>query len=257
MNHALKIEEKKMHTIAGRLLRATALSLSASLFLTSCAPPYTPKIMALTPADQSSNVAQIPGTSIKLAAFFYNQKEAIERLFPEHSKWFWKGRIAIVKVDVSYSGQTLNQLTFNSGYVTDGGMIYPIVSANETYDMAWGAGNPYVRFMNDLYNAALLAFSFITLGLGSLVYVLPSPFDQPAPASTVFGRDINYHAMPHTVTLQPGAFYTGLVYIALPDNKPLDKLHDAQLVLLLSTKTTGAAVPREVTINLPDVVKAK
>jgi len=47
----------------------------------------------------------------------------------------------------------------------------------------------------------------------------------------------------------------GFLYVALPKTADLGKLHDAQLTLLLTTKTTGAAVPHEIRINLPEASK--
>lgn len=237
------------------LLRITALSLGMIVLLDSCSPPYTPEILPVTRPDQSPDAYQIPDTKIKIAAFFYNQKDSLKKIFPEHSKWFWRAHIATVKVAIAYDGQNINELTFNSGYITSSGNVYPIISSHQAYDIAWGTGNPYIRIENDIYNTAILLFTFVTLGVGSLVWVLPSPFDQPAPDATPFGRDINYHALPSKITLQPGSLQAGFLYVALPKAADLDKLHDAQLTLLLTTKTTGAAVPHEIRINLPEASK--
>lgn len=230
--------------------RALALSLGTVLSLTACSGPYVDRVTVITPPDRAPDATQIPGTEIKVAALFYNTKDSLKHAFPENSKWLWKAHIALTQVTFESNDERTTQVLLDSGYITIGGQDYPIISPHQTFDMAWGKGNPLARVEDDAYNTAVMLFTFVTLGVGSLVWVLPSPFEQPAPEATPFSRDINYKALSGNFTLMPGSLRSGLIYVALPESMDLSKLQNAKLVLHLVTETPKP-VPHEISIDLP------
>lgn len=232
--------------------RAVAMSLSVALAVAACAPPYKPKVVEIIPPDRAPESTQIPGTDIKVSALFYNTRDSLRRLFPENAKWLWDSHIVLAQLTFASQDAHPTQVLLDSGYADIAGKFYPIISPHEVFDMAWAAGNPLAKIEDEAYNASVLAFAFLTLGLGSVVWVLPSPFQQPAPDATPFSRDINYKSLSGNFTLQPGSLRTGLVYVAVPESLDIGKLTKAVLVLDLVTETPAASVPHEIRISLPE-----
>lgn len=232
-----------------RTARATALSLSAVFLLQSCGPPYSPKPIEMTPPDTAPDLATVPGTDIHMSALFYNSKGAIHEEFSgKHG--LWRGRVVMVQITVSSAGKSAADLLLDSAYVSFNGKYYPAVSPKEAYDVAWPAANPHQPLKMDMYNAAVIGFTVITLGLGSVIWVLPTPFDQPAPDSTPFGRDLNYKALTSNIALQPGTFRSGFLFFHLPKAVDMDHLTGARLVMHFVTKTP-AAMSHQIVFNLP------
>lgn len=231
--------------------RAISVSLGAALTVAACTPPYDPKVVEIIPPDRAPEATQIPGTEIKVAAQFYDTKDSLKSIFPENSKWLWESHIALTQLTFASKDAHPTQVLLDSGYVSIDGKFYPIISPREAFDKAWAAGNPLAKIEDDAYNATVVVFTFLTLGLGSIVWVLPSPFEQPAPDATPFSRDVNYKSLSGNFTLQPGSLRNGLVYVALPKTMDIGKLQKAALILDLVTETGAVSVPHEIRIDLP------
>jgi hypothetical protein len=237
-----------------RRWRATALSLSVLFLLNSCGPPYSPKPIEMAPPDSAPDLATVPGTEIRMSALFYNTPGAIHEEFSgKHG--LWRGRVVMVQLTLSSDEKNATDLLIDSAYVSFGGKYYPAISPKETYDVAWPAANPLSPLKEDLFNAAVVGFTVITLGLGSVIWVLPTPFAQPAPDTTPFGRDLNYKALTSNIALQPGTFRSGFLFFHLPKSVDMTKLAGAQMVLHFVTKTPTIA-SHVVTFNLPTAVPA-
>lgn len=96
----------------------------------------------------------------------------------------------------------------------------------------------------------MLGFTFVTLGIGSVIWVLPTPFSQPAPDTTPFGRDLNYKALTNNISLEPGTFRSGFLFFHLPKDADLADLKGATLVMHVVTKTP-TPTDHVVTFTLP------
>ena len=224
-------------------------SLSAVLALDSCSAPYAPKPIEMTPPDNAPDLTQIPGTDIKMSMLFYNNRATVNDEFSgKHG--LWRGHIVMVQLTVSSDEKNPTDILLDSAYVSLNHKYYPAVSPKEVYDVAWPAANPLAPLKEDLFNAAVVGFTVLTLGMGSVIWVLPTPFSQPAPDTTPFGRDLNYKALTNNITLQPGTFRSGFLFFHLPQSADMTKLDGAQMVLHFLTKTP-AVTPHAVTFNLP------
>lgn len=82
--------------------------------------------------------------------------------------------------------------------------------------MPIGAKVPYQTVKKTLYYTGLILFTIVTLGLGSMIWVLPSPFAQPLPSQVPFGRDLGYKALADKVTILPRGRISGLLYFNTP-----------------------------------------
>lgn len=232
-----------------RRWRIAALSLSALVALAACGAPYAPKPIEMSPPDSAPDLTQIPGTDIKMSVLFYNNRATINDEFSgEHG--LWRGHIVMVQLTVSSDEKNPTDILLDSAYVSINRKYYPAVSPKEVYDVAWPAANPWAPTKDAIYNASVAVFAVMTLGLGNLIWVLPSPFAQPAPDSTPFGRDLNYKALTNNITLQPGTFRSGFLFFHLPQSVDMTKLDGAQMVLHFLTKTP-AVTPHVVTFTLP------
>ncbi len=238
-----------------RRLRAAAVSLSALLALDACAGPYAPKPIEMTPPDQAPDLASIPDTGIRMSTLFYNSEGAVHEEF-NGKHGLWRGHIVMVQVTISSEDKNPTDVLIDSAYVSINNKYYPAVSPKEVYDVAWPAANPLAPVKEDLFNAAVLGFTVLTLGLGSVIWVLPTPFAQPAPDTTPFGRDLNYKALASNITLQPGTFRSGFLFFHLPQSLDMNKLGGAQMVMHFVTKSPAAS-PHVVTFDLPSAPPPK
>ncbi len=222
---------------------------SALLMLAACSESYEPRPIAMPPPDKVPNLAAVPGTGIKVSVLYYNHPETIHEAFPgKHG--LWRGHIAVVQLTVSSEDKNATDVLIDSAYIAYKDRYYPAISPKETYDVAWPAANPLAPVKEDLFNAAVVGFTVMTLGLGSVIWVLPTPFSQPAPDTTPFGRDLNYKALTNNLSLEPGTFRSGFLFFHLPKDANLADLGGAQLVLHVVTKTP-AATDHVVTFDLP------
>ncbi len=232
-----------------RASRITLFSLGALFALTSCGAPYAPKPIEMTPPDSAPDLASIPGTDIKMSGLFYNNRETLHDEFSgEHG--LWRGHVVVTQLTISSNDKNPTDVLIDSAYISFNHKYYPAISPKEVYDVAWPAANPHAPLKEDLFNAAVVGFTVITLGLGSVIWVLPTPFAQPAPDTTPFGRDLNYKALTNNISLQPGTFRSGFLFFHLPQSVDMTKLDGAQMVLHFVTKTPNAT-PHEIIFNVP------
>ncbi|MCA7119794.1 MAG: hypothetical protein LGL72_10390 [Acidibrevibacterium sp.] len=233
--------------------RMALFSLSTVLALDSCGAPYAPKPIEMEPPDSAPDLAQIPGTDIKMSSLFYNNPETLRNEFSgKHG--LWRGHVVVTQLTISSDDKNPTDVLIDSAYISINHKYYPAISPKEVYDVAWPAANPHAPLKEDLFNAAVVGFTVLTLGLGSVIWVLPTPFSQPAPDSTPFGRDLNYKALTNNITLQPGTFRSGFLFFHLPQSVDMNKLDGAQMVLHFVTKTPNAT-PHEIIFNLPPPAK--
>ncbi len=203
----------------------------------------------MAPPDTAPDLAQIPGTDVKMSVLFYNNRATVDGEF-NGERGLWRGHIVMVQLTVSSDEKSPTDILLDSAYVSINHKYYPAVSPKEVYDVAWPAANPMAPTKDAIYNASVAVFAIMTLGLGNLIWVLPSPFAQPAPESSPFGRDLNYKALTNNITLQPGTFRSGFLFFHLPQSVDMTKLDGAQMVLHFLTKTP-TITPHAITFNLP------
>ena len=224
------------------------------LALDSCSAPYAPKPIEMSPPDSAPDLATIPGTDIKMSSLFYDNRETLHDEFSgKHG--LWRGHVVVTQLTISSDDKNPTDVLIDSAYVSINHKYYPAVSPKEVYDVAWPAANPLAPLKEDLFNAAVVGFTVMTLGLGSVIWVLPTPFSQPAPDTTPFGRDLNYKALTNNITLQPGTFRSGFLFFHLPQSVDMTKLVGAQMVLHFVTKTPSVT-SHVVTFNLPTAAAA-
>lgn len=236
-------------------LRCRAAGGIAALFLLqSCALPYVPEANPVTPPAAAKEGVRLEPSGLEVAAFYYQTPEQLAGAFPRKWKWLWRSRVAVFRTGFATSRPGITEVRLEGGYLSlKNGDLYPLTSAGRAFDIAWGRGNPYVALSSTLYNAAVMLFTVLTLGLGNLVFVLPSPFSQPAPASEPLGRDLNDQMLPQSFRLSPGAVVSGLLYVALPTTTDPARLGGATLHLFLEVKGEGdaAASPVPLAVTLP------
>jgi len=226
--------------------------LAALATLTSCALPYVPEAVPERPPLASPAGVTLEPSGIEVAAFFYQSRDQLKGVFPHKWKWLWRSHVAVIRLTLATHRPGLTEVKLDSGYIAlKDGSLYPLTSPGRAFDIAWGRGNPYVAVSSALYNTAVMLFTVLTLGLGNLVFVLPSPFAQPAPMSEPLGRDLNDQMFPQDLRLSAGAVVSGLLYVALPPTADLAHLEGAALHLFLETKKEGEeATPLPLVITL-------
>jgi len=234
-----------------RGFRVAASLLNALFFLSACTELYEPQPVATAPLEKTPNVATVPGTNIRMAAAFYNNPHVVHQEF-YGDQGLWRGHIAVIQLTIDSEEPNATDLLLDQAfvYLPQTGKYYPRITAKEAFDVAWPAGHPWAGVKEDVMNVGILLFTIATLGVGSVVWVLPSPFQQPVPESTPFGRYLGYRDMAETITLQPGSFRTGFLFFHLPKSVDMNHLQGAQLIVRLVTKKPEPA-PHLVTFNLP------
>jgi hypothetical protein len=237
--------------------RRAALGLAGLLALTSCALPYVPEAVREAPPLASPEGVTLAPSGLEVAAFLYQSKDQLQGAFPRKWKWLWRSHVAVFRVTLGTHHPGLTDVRLDSGYLAlKDGSLYPLTSPGRAFDIAWGRGNPYVAVSSTLYNAAVMLFTVLTLGLGNLVFVLPSPFAQPAPLSEPLGRDLNDQMLHEEVRLSEGAVVSGLLYVALPEQTDLAHLDGATLHLFFEIKQDeGPAAPLPLVVSVPAAPK--
>ncbi|MHB1758430.1 MAG: hypothetical protein ACYCT9_13165 [Leptospirillum sp.] len=229
-----------------RYFRARLLAMLTllSFSLTSCTSFYTAKPVPLSPPSQLTIHANVPKTNLLVGVRPYNTPHMIHKLFDHNGLW----RMHILPLQMAFMSTDLRPTTFliRSSYIVVDGHYYPSIVPNEAFDISWQAKHPYILVKQTFYYTGLILFTLVTLGLGSVIWVLPTPFGEPPPQNDPFGRDLTFKAFDKNVTLQSGALRGGFLYFSLPEKNM--NLKGAQLVLHFSQKSPA---PIERTLIIP------
>nr|EES52876.1 MAG: protein of unknown function [Leptospirillum ferrodiazotrophum] len=232
-----------------RLFNATVfITLFAFLFV-SCSSFYHFRPLS-HPDPQALPVTRTIGdTGITLGIRSYHLAQDTHSLFGSHGLWREHVLPILLVVSSSHPGQTVH-VEPNSIFLDYIGKSYRNISPAEAFDIAWQANVPYQNIKKTLYYTGLILFTIVTLGLGSMIWVLPTPFSQPTPSSSPFGRDLAYKAFPPKADILPNGKIGGLLYFNLPFNEALVK--KAALSLQISVTYDDPKRPHQTyLVNLP------
>ncbi len=206
-----------------RLRRLKAISLATvSIFsLSACASFYHFRPLSRPDPATMPIVEKIPGSGLTIGIRSYHTAQDTHALFGHQG--LWRQHVIPIQVVLAESGKNNVEvhLVPHSVYLSLLKKNYRNISPSEAFDIAWQANVPYQNAKQVLYYTGLILFTIVTLGLGSMIWVLPSPFSQPTPAQTPFGRDLAYKSFPVKSTLYPDGTVGGLFYFTLPFNEKL------------------------------------
>ena len=196
-----------------------ALILLFFFTVSSCSSFYHFRPLSYPEPGQMKLVRSIPGTGITVGVQPYHTAQNIHALFGHQGLW----REHVIPVLLVIEEKNDARVTFNphSLFLSVLNKHYRNISPQEAFDIAWQADVPYQTIKKTLYYTGLILFTIVTLGLGSMIWVLPTPFAQPTPAQTPFGRDLAYKAFPLKATVLPKDKVGGLLYFNLPFNEKL------------------------------------
>ncbi len=225
-------------------IRFVAMQIMLIFTAVSCASTYISKPLELEPPPSMSYQTTIPGTRIVVGVRPYNTPQLIHAQFQRNG--MWRESVIPVKVVIQSIDEHVYRLEGRSAYIAFGSQFYPPVSPDEAFDISWQAFRNYIAVKKTLYYTGLVLFTIVTLGLGSVIWVLPTPFKQPKPDDTPFGRDLTYKSLPKDLTLYKGTLKGGFLYFRLPKDR-LD-FKNADLILHLVQKTP---VPEEKVVTIP------
>ena len=203
-----------------RLFRGTVLLTLFSFFLASCTSFYHFRPLS-NPDPSALPVAKtLPGTGVTLGLRSYHLAQDTHNLFGSHGLWREHVLPVLLVVASENEGQTVHvdPSTLLLNYI---GKSYRSISPSEAFDIAWQANVPYENIKKTFYYTGLILFTVVTLGLGSMIWVLPTPFSQPSPQRTAFGRDLSYKAFPTKAIVLPHGKIGGLLYFNVPFNEAL------------------------------------
>lgn len=203
-----------------RLFRGMTLLTLFTFLLASCSSFYHFRPLS-HPDPQTLPVVRIlPHTGITLGIRSYHLAQDTHNLFGSQGLWREHVLPILLVVASSHPGQSVH-VEPTSLFLNYVGKSYRNISPSEAFDIAWQANVPYESIKKSLYYTGLILFTIVTLGLGSMIWVLPTPFSQPSPASSPFGRDLAYKAFPDKATILPGGKVGGLLYFNIPFNEAL------------------------------------
>ncbi|EQD25740.1 MAG: hypothetical protein D084_Lepto4C00010G0003 [Leptospirillum sp. Group IV 'UBA BS'] len=209
-------------TDKSRLRRLPALALATATIFTvsSCASFYHFRPLSHPDPATMPIVEKIPASGLMVGIRTYHTAQDTHNLFGHQG--LWREHVIPVQVALVDKGSNVEiQLVPDSVFLSVLKKNYHNISPSEAYDIAWQAKVPYQNVEQVLYYTGLFLFTIATLGLGSMIWVLPSPFSQPIPAQTPFGRDLAYKAFPEKATLYDQGSAGGLFYFHLPFNEKL------------------------------------
>ena len=230
--------------IDSRFFRSLLFTVTTVFFVSSCTSFYSAKPVPISLPAQLPTKSTLPNTEIQVGIYPYNNPQLIHSLFGHNG--LWRKHILPLQISLLSSDKRPTDFLVDSAYVVVDGHYYPSIIPNAVFDISWQAKHPYIVVKETLYYTGLILFTVATLGLGSVIWVLPSPFSQPSPQNDPFGRDLNYKAFTKNVKLQDGSLRGGFLYFSLPSEDM--NLKNAQIVLHFTQETP---VPIERTVTLP------
>lgn len=217
--------------------------------VSSCAPFYHFRPLAHIDPQKMPIVQSLPQSGLSIGIKTYHTAQDIHDLFGHHGLWrehVIPIQIVLKETDPRYSATIAEHSIFLSLL----GQNYRSISPSEAFDISWQANVPYVNIKQTLYYTGVFLFTLVTLGLGSFIWILPSPFAQPNPQATPFGRDLSYKALPLHSTIYPNENVGGLLYFNLPFNEQLL----SRTILLFQIRETAIdkkSPPRVIDISIP------
>jgi hypothetical protein len=228
------------------LRRPVGVAMAAALMLTSCT-SYVAKPVTLQMPNDGPTTGTVPGTNIKVMATAYDTPQQIHSIFAKHG--LWRGHVLPVKIQIVSTDANAVDFLVDSAYIKQGDTLYPAIPPNEAFDVSWNGANPHARLENNVFNGAVILFTIVTLGLGSLIWVIPSPFEIPAPNTNPYGRDLNYKTLTGNVSIVNGTFRGDFMFFALGSKEEMQRLDQAQLVLHFH-QAKGGNGEQSLTFNL-------
>ncbi len=229
-------------------IRWGALSLLA-VWLSGCASYYTPKTLYLEKPSLLPIHVQVPDTQVSVGIVFLDSPKLIHFFFTR--KGLVRQDILPVLISIDSKDQKIYSATPRSFYFEADGRIYKPIRPEEVFDIAWQSQHPYIVVKKAVYYSSLVIFTILTAGLASVIWVLPTPFTQPTPATDPFGRDLTYKSFPKKALIQPGVMTGGMIFFHMT-NKMKDPSR-AAFVIHLSQETSSFSVhSASVTIKTTD-----
>ena len=209
-------------TDSARLRRLKAFSLATvTVFsISACASFYHFRPLSHPEPEMMPIVEKVPGSHLVVGVHSFHTAQDTHSLFGHQG--LWREHVIPIQVVVAEDGEDLQaQIVPDSVFLSLLKKDYRDISPSEAFDIAWQAKVPYQNVKQVLYYTGLILFTIVTLGLGSMIWVLPSPFSQPTPAQSPFGRDLAYKAFPIKTIIYSHGRAGGLFYFNLPFNEKL------------------------------------
>ncbi len=229
-------------------IRWGALSLMF-VWLSGCASYYTPKPLYLEEPSLLPIHVQVPNTQVSVGIVFLDSPKLVHFFFTREG--LIRQDILPVLISIDSKDKKIYSATPRSFYFETDGRAYKPISPEEVFDVAWQSKHPYILIKKTLYYTALTVFTIVTLGLGSMIWVLPTPFKQPSPADDPFGRDLTYKSFPKKVLIKPGVMTGGIIFFHMTDK--MKDPSNAAFVIHLSQETSSFEVrSTSVTIKTTD-----
>ena len=196
--------------------------------------------------------SEFDGTQVSLGAIFCYRKDLLFQFFPTGAaNALWRENVLPVLISVKSDDPTLYNLNQNFFNIQINGKYYMPIPPGEAFDLAWQSKRAFITVQKGFYYTGLILFTVFTLGLGSMIWVLPSPFSQPSPSLDPFGRDLNYKAFPQSLTLHRGMLAGGMLYFhySAEEKQQQDMVLNASLVPSSFTVTANAVKSVSLAIN--------
>jgi len=209
-------------TDSARLRRLKAFSLATvTVFsISACASFYHFRPLSHPEPEMMPIVEKVPGSHLVVGVHSFHTAQDTHSLFGHQG--LWREHVIPIQLVIKESGDTLQaQVVPHSVFLSQLKKNYPAITPSEAFDVAWQANVVYTDVKQVLYYTGVFLFTIVTLGLGSMIWVLPSPFSQPTPAQSPFGRDLAYKAFPIKTIIYSHGRAGGLFYFNLPFNEKL------------------------------------
>lgn len=235
-------------TGVSRRLVIAALATLFCFTVSACSSYYHFRPLSYPDPEQMEVIYRVPGSKITVGLRSFHTAQRIHDLFGHRG--LWREHIIPVLLVLHESGQSTSTINPHSIFLSVIKKRYRNISPEEAFDIAWQASVPYLTIKQTLYYTGLILFTIVTLGLGSMIWVLPSPFSQPTPSQTPFGRDLAYKAFPLKSTLLPDGKIGGLLYFNTPFNERL--LNNTVLSLQITeTSLDKKTLPGVLNVSIP------